>query len=133
MARIRTVKPSIRTSLPVASWPFEVRLTWIYLWCYLDDAGRGLDDMRLLTAELFPLDRSVTPARLNKWLNLIATTTAGDTKEPPLCRYEAAGRRYLHAVNWAEHQRINRPQKSGLPECPAHAEQGDSFTESFSE
>ena len=39
MARIRSVKPEIRRSLTVAEWPREVRLTWIYLWMYLDDDG----------------------------------------------------------------------------------------------
>lgn len=119
MARIRSVKPEIRRSLTVAEWPREVRLTWIYLWMYLDDEGRGLDDMRLIVSELFPLDRDVTEKKMDRWLEMMATTKTSDDDVPPLCRYEVAGRRYLHAVNWG-HQRINRPQESRLPPCPVH-------------
>jgi hypothetical protein len=113
------VKPEIRRSLTVAEWPREVRLTFIYLWMYLDDEGRGLDDMRLIVSELYPLDRDVTEKKMDRWLNLMATTKTSDDDVPPLCRYEVGGRRYLHAVNW-DHQKINRPQKSRLPQCPIH-------------
>jgi len=119
MARIRSVKPEIRRSLTVAEWPREVRLAWIYLWMYLDDEGRGLDDMRLIVAELFPLDRDVTERKMDRWLALMAGTKTTEDDLPPLCRYEVAGRRYLHATKWA-HQRINRPQLSRLAPCPVH-------------
>jgi len=128
MARIRSVKPEIRRSLTVAEWPHSVRLAWIYLWMYLDDAGRGLDDMRLIVAELFPLDRDVSENKMNRWLGLMATTKTAEDDVPPLCRYEVQGRRYLHATGW-QHQKINRPQPSRLPPCPIH----DSLTESRSE
>lgn len=116
MARIRSIKPEIRIDQTVASWPRDVRLAWIYLWGYLDDAGRGRDDLRLLVAELFPLDRDVTEKKLNTWLDLMATTP-GESGDPPLCRYEVHGRSYLHAVRW-KHQKINRPTESKLPPCP---------------
>lgn len=119
MARIRSVKPEIRRSLTVAEWPREVRLAWIYLWMYLDDEGRGLDDMRLLVAELFPLDRDVSEKKMDRWLELMATTKTTEDDVPPLCRYEVQGRRYLHATGWV-HQKINRPQDSRLPQCPVH-------------
>lgn len=119
MARIRSVKPEIRRSLTVAEWPREVRLAWIYLWGYLDDEGRGLDDMRLIVAELFPLDRDVTERKMDRWLELMATTKTAEDDTPPLCRYEAMGRRLIHATKWS-HQKINRPQLSRLPPCPIH-------------
>lgn len=117
MARIRTIKPEVRRSRTVCSWPRDVRLTWIYLWGYLDDAGRGEDDLQLIKAECFPRDRDVTERRLNEWLCLIASTKSYDEDEPPLCRYEVNGIRYLHATKW-RHQRINRPQPSRIPPCP---------------
>jgi len=120
MARIRSVKPEIRTSLTVAEWPREVRYAWILLWGYLDDEGRGRDDTRLIAADLFPLDRDVTEKKLNTWLDLMATTKTTEDDIPPLCRYEVAGQRYIHAVKWADHQRINRPSSSRLPPCPIH-------------
>ena len=115
MARIRSVKPELRTSLTVAAWPREVRYAWVLLWGYLDDAGRGIDDTRLLCADLFPLDRDVTEKRMAGWLDLWA-------KDGVICRYEADGRNYLHAVSWHEHQRINRPSPSRHPQCPMHSQ-----------
>lgn len=119
MARIRSVKPEIRTDLTVGSWPIPVRYAWVLLWGYFDDQGRGRDDLRLLVADLFPLDRDVTEKRLNGWLNLMATSSC-DGAAPPLCRYDVDGHRYLHAVKWSRHQRINRPTTSRLPPCPIH-------------
>jgi hypothetical protein len=116
MARIRTIKPEVRRSRTVTAWPRDVRLTWSYLWCYLDDEGRGEDDLQLIKAELFPRDRDVTEKRLDDWL----WTIVGSKDEPPLCRYTVDGVDYLHATNWQEHQRINRPTPSRLPHCPWH-------------
>lgn len=125
MARIRSIKPEVRRSLTVAEWPREVRLAWIYLWGYLDDHGRGYDDMRLIVAECFPLDRDVTEKKMTGWLHLMATTkTDEDDDVPPLCRYEVTGRHYLHAVKWHKHQRVNRPQESKIPPCPVHENGG---------
>jgi len=120
MARIRSIKPEVRKSLTVGEWPREVRLAWIYLWGYLDDHGRGIDNMRLILAECFPLDRDVTERKLDRWLHLMATTKTEEDDIPPLCRYELAGRHYIHAVKWHAHQKINRPQDSRLPPCPIH-------------
>ena len=50
MARIRSVKPELRTSLTVAQWPREVRYFWVLLWGYLDDHGYGVDEPRLIKA-----------------------------------------------------------------------------------
>jgi hypothetical protein len=119
--------------LTVAAWPFEVRLAWIYLWNYLDDEGRGLDDMRLIVAECFPLDRNVTERKMDSWLHLMATTTTAEDDEPALCRYEIRGRKYIHAPKWRQHQKINRPQPSRLPPCPhTHNSVSDSLNHSRS-
>lgn len=136
MARIRSIKPEVRRSLTVAQWPREVRLAWIYLWNYLDDEGRGIDDMRLVVAELFPVDRDVTEKKMDGWLNLMAITKSLDDDLPPLCRYEVAGQRYMHALKWRHHQRINRPSPSRIPPCPIHessVKPHGTFSESFTE
>ncbi len=128
MARIRSVKPSLRTSRVVAQWKFEVRYFWVLLWGYLDDQGRGLDIPKTIAGDCFPLDDDVTPTKVDRWLTLIASTKFGD-KEPPLCRYEVGGTRYIHAVNWTEHQRPNRPSPSPHPHCPTHVTLTEPFTE----
>jgi hypothetical protein len=125
MGRIRTIKPELRTDLTVGSWPIPARYAWVLLLGYVDDAGRGLDDLRLLVADLFPLDRDVTERRLNAWLDLMAEETTVN-HPAPLCRYEIDGKRYLHATRWANHQKISRPTRSRIPPCPIHEKPGRS-------
>lgn len=117
MARIRTIKPSVFSSLTVSSWPIEVRWTFAGLWTYMDDAGRGIDEARLVKAELYPLDDKMTPAKVQRHLDLIHDSG-------PLCRYSHNGIRYMHVTSWTEHQRINRPTPSKYPACPDHTEEG---------
>lgn len=113
MARIRTIKPSIFSSLTVCAWPIPVRWTFAGLFTYLDDHGRGLDETRLIKAELYPLDDQMTAKKIEQHLTLIA-------RDGPLCRYELDGQAYLHVVSWKEHQRVNHPGKSKIPPCPTH-------------
>lgn len=116
MARIRSIKPEVRRSRTVTSWPREVRLAWIFLWGYLDDEGRGEDDLALMKAEMFPRDKDVNERKLDDWLWLIATKQP----DPPLCRYVVDGLEYLHATHWKEHQKISHPKESTIPPCPVH-------------
>jgi hypothetical protein len=115
VARIRSVKPELRTSLVVGEWPMEVRYFWVLLWGYLDDHGRGVDDPRLVRADCFPLDEGLTSKTVDDWLSMIAN--AG-----PLCRYEVDGKRYIHCRNWTEHQRPSHPADSKIPPCSEHEE-----------
>ena len=113
MARIRTIKPAIFSSETVCAWPVPVRWTFAGLFTYLDDAGRGRDEPRLIKAELYPLDDAMTPRKVEQHVDLIEKTG-------PLCRYFIDGVRYLHVTSWREHQRINRPTESKFPPCPTH-------------
>lgn len=137
VARIRSVKPSLRTSRTVARWKFEVRYFWVLLWGYLDDLGRGLDIPKAIAGDCYPLDDNVTAATVNKWLDIMASTKVDLVRDPPLCRYEVAGRRYIHSVYWSEHQRPNRPSPSMHPPCPTHEllteSERDAFTQQFTE
>lgn len=111
MARIRTVKPAFFRDLKVAQLSPEARLTFIGLWTYVDDEGRGLDEPRLLKADLWPLDEQVTLKVLEGHLQDLVRLGM-------LVRYETSGKKVLSVVNWAKHQRINRPQPSELPAPP---------------
>lgn len=132
MARIRSVKPSLRTSRTVQQWPYQVRYFWVLLWGYLDDLGRGLDIPKAIAGDCFPLDEDVTPKVIDRFLNLMAATKT-ETKQAPICRYEVAGVRYLHSLNWSEHQRPNRPSPSMHPPCPIHEALSESDIESLPE
>jgi hypothetical protein len=105
-----------------------VRYFFVLLWGYLDDRGRGLDVPRTIAGDCFPHDEDVSPAKVGKWLDLMATSKTPD-KDAPICRYEVAGRRYVHCVNWREHQRPNRPTGSRLPPCPIHEPLSEEFSE----
>jgi hypothetical protein len=113
MARIRTVKPEFFTSLTIADLTPEQRLTFIGLWTHVDDAGRCVDDPRLIKAAVWPLDDR-TAADIEIDLKAL-------TESSLITRYTLNRKRYLAVTNWDEHQRINRPTPSKLP-AP---EQGD--------
>lgn len=113
MPRIRSIKPDMRRSLTVCAWPYVVRWTFVGLPGYLDDYGRGIDDTRLVKAELYPLDDDMTAKKIDGHLRTIAETG-------PLCRYEIDGRRYMHITSWGEHQKPAHPTPSRIPPCPIH-------------
>lgn len=108
MARIRSIKPEIRISEKVNSWPIEVRYFWIMLWGYCDDHGRGRDNAKLIVADSFPLDDSVTHKDVERWLTLLE-------KSGVIRRYMVDGSKYLLITNWLEHQRPSHPAKSVIP------------------
>lgn len=116
MARIRSIKPGFFRSASVAELSSDAcRITWIGLWTYCDDYGRGIDDSRLVKGEIWALHDRVTAKVVEGHLVDLA-----DSEDPMICRYEMGGRRYLHVVNWRLHQKINRPTPSVIPPCPKH-------------
>jgi hypothetical protein len=112
MARIRTIKPSFFKSLTVTALPKATRLTWLGLWTYADDAGRGVDDARLIKAELWPLDDDYTAKKVEKDMQLLEANGS-------IRRYLVEGRRYFAVVEW-RHQRIDKPTPSVLPGPPSN-------------
>lgn len=111
MARIRSIKPEFRTSLTATQWPREVRLFFALLWGYLDDHGYGVDEPKLIKPDCFPVDDDLTLEVIDKWIELIASYGS-------LCRFRGPdGRHYLHAPNWADHQRPQHPSAPRFPEC----------------
>lgn len=113
MARIRSVSPTLRSSETCAAWSREVRYAWVLLWGYLDDYGRGVDNARVIAADCFPFDDDVTADLMGDWL--ITYEAAGS-----ICRYEVEQKRYLHALNWSDHQKPQHPSKVRIPPCPTH-------------
>lgn len=114
MARIRTIKPDFFTSLTIADLTPEQRLTFIGLWTHVDDAGRCVDDARLIKAAVWPLDDR-TAADVEIDLKAL-------TESSLITRYTLNRKRYIAVTNWDEHQRINRPTPSKLP-APEQGEQ----------
>ncbi|AEV86715.1 hypothetical protein ACWT_5698 [Actinoplanes sp. SE50] len=110
MPRIRTVKPDFWKSESIAVLPFRARLFFIGLWTYVDDNGVGLDNFKLIAAELFGLEEDPREARNNVREDLARLHAAGR-----IVRYTVNGKRYLAVVNWNEHQKIDRPGKARYP------------------
>ncbi len=113
MARIRSVSPALRTSETCAGWDRETRYTWVLLWGYLDDYGLGVDNAKVIAADCYPLDDDVTAPMMRAWLDQYEGS--GST-----CHYEFEGKRYLHVLNWSEHQKPQHPSKARIVPCPQH-------------
>lgn len=111
MARIRSIKPDFWKSEAIAVHTFRGRLTFIGLWTYVDDNGVGLDNPKLVAAELFALEDDPREALANVREDLARLHAAGRIR-----RYTVDGKAYLAIVNWSEHQKIDRPGKARFPE-----------------
>lgn len=111
MSRIRTIKPSFFKSDDVSALPLRARLTWIGLWTQCDDQGRTKDHVKLIKADVWPLDQ-VSLSDIEDDLRVLA-------EQGRIVRYRVGGERYLAVTNWGRHQRINRPSASSIPPPPA--------------
>lgn len=108
MARIRTIKPGFFRSYDVTPLSYRARLTWIGLWTYVDDEGRGRDDARIIKGELWALEDEVTWQEVEKDLTELSV-------KGHVVRYEVSGKLYLCIPTWFDHQVISRPSKSRFP------------------
>ncbi len=105
MARIRSIKPTFFRSRSVKKLTDKAKLSWIALWNVADDEGRLLDELGILTGDLWAL--GLSEARLDKVLDELHS--AGR-----IIRYKVAGQAFIQVTGW-EHQRINRATPSLLP------------------
>lgn len=108
MARIRTIKPDFFRSDDVAQLSYRARLTWVGLWTYVDDEGRGKDNARIIKGDLWPLEDGVTHKDVETDLGELS-------KAGRIRRYEVDGEKYLLILKWTDHQRIAKPTASKLP------------------
>jgi hypothetical protein len=111
VARMRTIKPEACTSESLALVDRAVRWTFAALWTHCDDEGRAVWNLRLIKAAIYPLDDTMTAAAIEDDMNEL-------TRVGALCRYEVAGKSYVHVPSWSDHQHPNRKVESKLPPCP---------------
>lgn len=90
----------------------SARLLFIALWNYADDEGRMQWDARLIRAFAFPLD-DISIQDLLGWMDELV-------KVRLIVPYTANGlsNGYAYIRSWTEHQTINRPTPSRLPQPP---------------
>jgi hypothetical protein len=108
MARIRTIKPEWFVSPTLARVSVEAERTFAGLLTHCDDDGRAIDAPKRITGALW-VERDRTWQEVDRDLSDLAEVGL-------IRRYEVDGKRYLMIVNWREHQRINRPTPSRIPE-----------------
>lgn len=118
--RIRSIKPEFWRSDAIARLPRDIRLLFIGLWSYVDDNGVGIDDERMIVADLFALDDDTREVR-----DYVREGLATLSREMRVTRYEVAGKRYLWIRNWFEHQRVDRANKPRYPLPPEVAASED--------
>jgi hypothetical protein len=115
MARIRTIKPEFPQSESMGRVSRDARLLFILIWTIADDAGRTRAASRMLASLLYPYDDGVdghvetTAADIERWLDEL-------DQEGCVRRYSFNGSTYLQVCNWLNHQKIDKPSRSRLPE-----------------
>ncbi|WP_405845755.1 hypothetical protein [Streptomyces sp. NBC_01518] len=123
MARIRTIKPEAFVSESLAAVSLTAERTFFGLLTQADDQGRHRDHAAIIAGQLWVLRPDHTPSDVETDLAQLADAGL-------ICRYTGPDdKRYLHVVTWHQHQKINRPSMSRLPDCPRH--NGSSGTRSM--
>ncbi|WP_328692581.1 hypothetical protein OG879_29030 [Streptomyces caniferus] len=114
MARIRTIKPEAFHSESLAAVSLSAERTFFGLLTQADDHGRFRDQPAVIAGLLWSLRPGHGPIGVEDDL---AQLDAAEL----ICRYQGAnGKRYLHIVTFAQHQKVNRPSGVRHPACPHH-------------
>lgn len=107
MARIRTIKPEFWQDEKLAPLDAVTRLVFLGLIGMADDAGRVLDNVKIIDAFIFP-ETSDSCREALATLSRMGRVTRGVT---------ASGQRVIQITHWADHQRVDRPNlQAALPE-----------------
>lgn len=109
MARIRTIKPEFWTSEQVMDCSTNARLLFIGLWNFCDDAGRMAASAKRMKASVFPSD-DFTSEDVRRMIDELSANGL-------ISLYVVDGIEYLYVTGW-HHQKIDRPQKSKIPDPP---------------
>ncbi len=105
MAKIRTIKPEMKSSETVAKLSIHARLLFIWLITEADDEGRLLDNAKTISGTCFPLDEDIETKDVSGWLAEIAEVGL-------IRRYRKDGKNIIQLVSWLEHQRISPTHRS---------------------
>ena len=108
MGRIRSIKPEFPQSESMGRISRDARLCFVEMWTIADDEGRLRGSSRMLASLLFPYDDDA-PKLIDTWLSELQA-------EDCIVRYEVGDAHYIQIVKWLEHQKIDRPSKSKIPQ-----------------
>ena len=105
MPRIRTVKPEFWQDEKLAVLEPITRLVFLALISMADDAGRLVDNLKLIDGFVFPETADTAEASLD----VLARSSR-------ICRYtSASGQKLIQIRNWERHQKVDHPNKYVLP------------------
>jgi hypothetical protein len=109
MPRIRTLKPESLTDEKLATMDPVDRFVFWALILLADDAGRLVDNVKLIDGQVF----SLTDHSCSASLDALAVNGR-------IIRYcSSSGQRLIQIANWAKHQKVDHPAKYVLPGPPS--------------
>ncbi len=108
MARIRSIKPELPQSESMGKISRDARLLFILTWTLADDEGRLRGSSRMLASLLFPYDNDA-PSLIDGWIGELVA-------EGCVQLYSVDGSTYMQIAKWLNHQKIDKPSKSKIPE-----------------
>jgi len=115
MGRTRLIKSEFFRSRSLGRVDIAARLTYIGLWSEADDAGRGIDDPRVLKGALWPLDDDISVDDVSGHLDSLERTGH-------INRYAVGDDHYYAVVRWEQHQAA--AYRRGNPKYPPPSPDG---------
>lgn len=114
MPRRRIIDPQFWNDAQMGRLPMAIRLFYIGLWNFSDDAGLVTNDPSWLRVSIFPHDQRVYPNTVAGYL-----VELEHTGQPGrVLRYAEGAREYFLVTRFHDHQSIERPTMSRLPRPP---------------
>lgn len=115
MARIRSVHPNTYTSASFSALSAELERTLTRLRGYLDDQGRGIDNVLLIKAAVYPLHEAMSHDVIDAELDELVILKM-------VIRWEHDGKKYIceRPEAWDEQQRPQKPTASKCPTPPGY-------------
>lgn len=108
MARRRMIDPNFWQSEDVAKLNIRQRLLFVGLFSNADDEGKLRGNPAFVRSLIFPYE-DISISDIEDDLNIIE-------KVASLSQYEVEGNKYIKLINWTKFQRVDKPQKSMIPE-----------------
>lgn len=105
MPRIRTIKPEYWSDEKLSACDTITRLVFLGLISQADDAGRLVDNVKLIDGALFP----ATDDSSRESIEILARLSR-------IVRYtSSSGQPIIQILNWARHQKVDHPNRHTLP------------------
>ena len=107
MARIRTIKPEMRTDEKLTECSLSARLLFIGMLNFADDNGNQAFSAKRIKMQVFPADAIDTQPLIGELLT-----------QGVIIEYTVNEEKFLHIKGFSTHQVINRPSATRIPQPP---------------